>query len=166
MNTATVNLLWPLFRGFLRKDKSTDSAEFYASLYSSEIDISVELERVIVHYVDGGCQMADFNALAAQAVRGYIFSESRPEAHLLLVGYLLSKDVIAADEACTLVQLDHSRFHLLDRTAIDLVRLAETVAEDEKMGMGAVASDGFFKENLMDYCSGLGFFYDNGAKSN
>jgi hypothetical protein len=158
MNTVTTKYLWNLILAGLIKPAAVDFDSQHSQMFEEDIELPSEIETKLNQYFDTHEKTYLLEA-AVEVVKSFQLTSQNPDAHLILVTFLLKDHLISTKEACSLVQANVSNFSLLSMEGQDIVRLAETVEEEQKIGFMAIDSDDFLESNLLDFCQQKGFFF-------
>lgn len=149
MNEAVVQYIW-LFVTTKVMALSTNATDLDAARFSLDGDFPTDLdEKITQYFCSSGKQQAI--QVAIVAAREFYLTSFKPDEHLMLVAYLLREGAIGLDEACALAQIDHSNFALMGNDAKNIVMLAETVAEEQRLGLLAIDADDLLARELNQY---------------
>lgn len=150
MDAATAEYFWNVLLTNLIYPTKVDLDDQLSRMFSESIDLPRGIdEKLNLYFITRDNK--HLVEAAIEAAGSFRLVREKPENHLILVAFLLNKNFISATEACALSQIDSSHFPLMSEDAIDLVRLAETVAEEQRMGFKNAGSDNFLESNLLEF---------------
>ena len=159
MNTEGVEFFWKVLHDGLIHRKPLNVAEMHAQLFTGEFDLHTAIETRLDAYFNRQ-DAEDLTEAALIGARSFFFASEMPGEHLVLIAFLLRKKYISAEDACNLAQIDASSFSLMSESARDIVRLAETISEEQRIGFMAASDDDLLEASLLEYCESKGIFFD------
>lgn len=152
MNDLSAQYMWSFIASEVIGYQQQASEALDSARYEIDEELPRDIEALLSAYFASGDRQLAVEAAITTARRFYL-SSYRPEDHLLLVAYLLDKQIIASEEACKLAQIDHSNFALMGNDAKNVVRIAETLAEERHLGLFTVGADSLLEQELQAFCS-------------
>lgn len=157
MNLVTAEYLWAVLMTGLICPEKVDRDDQYSHMFADGIELPIEIGEKLNIYFSSG-DSAYLLDVALDTSRSFRLATEKPENHLVLIAFLLREKLISASEASRLSQVDTSNHSLMSSRALDVVRLAEAVAEEERLGFKAADSDDFLESNLLEFCRSKGIF--------
>jgi hypothetical protein len=163
MNAPTVKYFWGVVTTGLISSMEVDFDNQHSRMFDENIELPQSIEDKLNEYFFTHKQSYLVQA-AIDAVKSFRLTSIDPESHLVLVAFLLVNNFITVNEACMFSQIDTSNFSLMSEEAQDIVRLTETVDEEQKMGFKKIDSDDFLKVNLLEFAQQKGYVFSNAMR--
>lgn len=123
--------------------------------FLSEIDLPCDImDKIIRYFISKDRDQAIHIAIIV--AREYLLASFKPNEHIFLTAYLLREGKIDSEEACMLVQVDHSNFGLMNNDARNIVMSAECITEEKRLALFDTDSDQLLGDELVQYIKNHG----------
>jgi hypothetical protein len=155
MNGTTAQYIWLFVAAEVMEFGPANAIDLDMARYSLGGDLPADLDEQLSQYFCSNDKQRAVEAALVIARRFYLAS-FKPDEHLMLVAHLLGKGAIDLNEACVLAQVDRSNFSLMSNDAKNVVMLAESMAEEQRLGLLAVDADDLLARELNRYLSSSG----------
>lgn len=155
MNGVIAQYIWLFVATEVMAFAPANAIDLDMARYSLDGDLPADLDEQLSQYF---CSNDKRRALQAALVivRKFYLASFKPDEHLMLVAHLLGEGAIDLNEACVLAQVDRSNFSLMSNDARNVVMLAESMAEEQGLGLLAVDADDLLARELNQYLDSNG----------
>lgn len=155
MNGTIAQYIWLFVAAEVMAFAPASAIDLDVARYSLDGDLPADLDEQLSQYFLSNDKQRAVQAALVIARKFYLAS-FKPDEHLMLVAHLLGEGAIDLHEACVLAQVDHSNFALMSNDAKNVVMLAESMAEEQRLGLLAVDADDLLARELKQYLSSNG----------